>query len=529
MLDLPEKLFADGPPLLEDVLRFNAARGECGPGDVEQQVGEKLALAKNRTTYRFERARPDGTVLDVRGKPVDNGGFITTYMDITDRCRSEAKIAHMAHHDALTGLANRVLLNERLARALAHARPGGSVALHLIDLDRFKAVNDSLGHPVGDVLLCQVAGRLRPLLRSCDTIARMGGDEFAIVQAGVRSLGDAGSLAQRVIEAVSEPYQIDGHEVVIGASVGIALGPDHGADAAELIRNADLSLYEVKGSGRGSYRFFEPAMDERMQRRRAMEVDLRTALSRGEFALYYQPLVNAETKHINGCEALIRWHHPREGTIPPDRFMPLAEETGLMIAIGEWTLREACATASKWPPHLRVAVNLSPAQFRSPALLAAIALALASSGLPAERLEFEINEMALWEDMHSALDILYRLRGLGVRIAMDDFGTGHSSLNFLQSFPFDRIKIDRSFVKDITESVGSVKIVRAVATLAQGLGMDTTVEGVERADQMAAAMAEGCTEMQGFLFGRPMPSHELDELLRAQCREADVAGVTEAA
>ena len=529
MLDLPGELFADGPPLLEDVLRFNAARGEYGPGDAEQQVAEKLALAKNRTTYRFERARPDGTVLDVRGKPVDNGGFITTYMDITDRCRSEAKIAHMAHHDSLTGLANRVLLHERLARALAQARPGESVALHLIDLDRFKAVNDSLGHPVGDVLLRQVAGRLRPLLRSCDTIARMGGDEFAIVQAGVRSPGDAGSLAQRVVEAVRDPYQVDGHEVVIGASIGVALGPDHGADPAELIRNADLSLYEVKGSGRGGYRFFEAAMHERMQTRRAMEVDLRTALGRGELALYYQPLVNTESKQINGFEALIRWHHPREGTIPPDRFMPLAEETGLMIAIGEWTLREACATAAKWPSQLRVAVNLSPAQFRSPALPAAIVRALAASGLAAERLELEINEMALWEDMQAALDILYRLRGLGVRIALDDFGTGHSSLNFLQSFPFDRIKIDRSFVSDITESVGSLKIVRAVTTLAQGLGMNTTVEGVERADQVAAATAEGCTEMQGFLFGRPVPSQELDELLRSQCREAEPSQVTEAA
>ena len=512
ILDLPESLFANGPPLLEDILRFNALRGEYGPGDIEEQIATKLALAKDRTTYHFERERPNGVVLDVRGMPVDGGRFITTYMDVTERTRSEAKIAHMARHDALTNLPNRVLLHECLDHALKRARRGERVALHLIDLDRFKAVNDTLGHPAGDRLLQMVADRLRALVRETDTIARTGGDEFAIVQVRITESAEAATLAQRVIEAVSNPYDIDGHQAVIGASVGIAMGPDDGHNPEQLVRNADLGLYRAKNDGRGTFWFFEPEMNEQMLARHVLEKDMRKALTAGEFELYYQPMVKLESGEISGFEALLRWNHPTHGLVMPDKFMPLAEETGFIVPLGEWTIREACTTAAKWPGQLRVAVNLSPAQFRSAGLPLAVAGALAASGLAPDRLELEINEMALWGNVEAALAILYQLRGLGVRIAMDDFGTGYSSLNYLQSFPFDKIKIDRSFVSDITEGAGSLKIVRVVAALAQDFGMETTVEGVENAQQLAAVKAEGCDEMQGYLFSRPLPAGEIERL-----------------
>jgi diguanylate cyclase (GGDEF)-like protein len=512
ILDLPRSMFANGPPLLEDLLRFNAMRGEYGPGDIEEQVASKLALAADRTTYHFERQRPNGTVLDVRGGPIDSGGFITTYMDITERTRSQAKIAHMARHDALTNLANRILLNERLEHVLRQAKRGGVMALHLIDLDRFKAVNDTLGHPAGDKLLQMVADRLRALVRETDTIARMGGDEFAIAQASAADPAEAAALAQRIVGSLSEPYDIDGHRAVIGVSVGIAMGPGDGLSPDQIIRNADLALYGAKNDGRGTFCFFEPEMDAQMQARHTIERDMRKALGAGEFELYYQPMVNLESGEITAFEALIRWHHPTQGMVMPDKFIPLADETGFIVSIGEWTIREACATAAKWPGRLRVAVNLSPVQFRSATLPLAVAGALAASGLAPDRLELEINEMALWGNVEAALSILYQLRGLGVRIAMDDFGTGYSSLKYLQSFPFDKIKIDRSFVTDITEGAGSRNIVRAVSALARGFGMETTVEGVENPEQLAAVRAEGCHEMQGYLFSRPLPADEIERL-----------------
>ena len=522
-LDLPDSLFAKGSPQLEDMLRFKASRGDYGPGDVEEQIAAKLAQARDRSAYHFEREHANGTVLDVRGVPIDGGGFITTYMDITERTRSEAKIAHMARHDALTNLSNRVLLNECLDHALEGIKRSEKVALHLIDLDRFKAVNDTLGHPAGDRLLQMVADRLRALARETDTIARMGGDEFAIVQVNVAQPAQAESLAQRVIEAVCKPYDIDGHQAVIGVSVGIALGPDDGDTPEQLVRNADLGLYRAKNEGRGTLCFFEPEMNAQMLARHAMEKDMRKALGTGEFALYYQPMVKLENSKINGFEALLRWHHPAHGLVMPDKFMALAEETGFIVPLGEWTIREACATAAQWPGQLRVAVNLSPAQFRNAGLVSAVAGALEASGLAADRLELEINEMALWGNVEAALAILYELRGLGVRIAMDDFGTGYSSLNYLQSFPFDKIKIDRSFVRDITEGVGSLKIVRVVAALAQSFGMETTVEGVENVDQLVAVKAEGCNEMQGYLFSRPLPSSEIERLFLRNLR-AELAG-----
>jgi diguanylate cyclase (GGDEF)-like protein len=431
----------------------------------------------------------------------------------------------MALHDTLTGLPNRVLLNEHLEQALARVKRGEIVATHIFDLDHFKTVNDTLGHPTGDKLLTMAADRLRTLVRETDTIARMGGDEFAIVQVGIAQPADATSLAQRIIAVVSEPYDIDGHQVVIGASVGIAVGPNDGTTTEQIIRNADLALYRAKGDGRGTYRFFEPEMDAQMQARRELESDLRKALSANEFELHYQPVVDLASNEISGLEALIRWRHPSKGMVAPNMFIPLAEEIGLIIPLGEWVLRQACATAALWPAQLKIAVNLSPAQFRSPGLLQAIVGALAASGLAPDRLELEITEAILLQDSEATLAMLYSLRELGVRIAMDDFGTGYSSLSYLQSFPFDKIKIDRSFVRDIAESTGSLNIVRAVAALAKGLGMTATAEGVETAEQLDTIRAEGCTEMQGYLFSRPLPACEIEKLFLSDFSDQSADGI----
>jgi diguanylate cyclase (GGDEF)-like protein len=416
----------------------------------------------------------------------------------------------MAHHDALTDLANRVLLNERLEHALiGAARRDEMVAIHHLDLDQFKAVNDTLGHPGGDKLLKMVADRLRLLVRDSDTVARMGGDEFAIVQIAADPT-DATTLAQRIIRTMSEPFDIDGHQAMIGASIGIAVGPGDGLSPDELLRNADLALYRAKDDGRGTFRFFEPGMDLQMQVRRIMEHDLRKALPAGELELYYQPIVNLANNEISGFEALLRWNHPTRGLVAPNAFIPLAEEIGLIVPIGEWVIKQACATAALWPEDIHVAVNISAAQFRSPGLPQIIVAALAASGLHPTRLEIEITETVLLQDKETTLAALHQLRALRVRIAMDDFGTGYSSLTYLQCFPFDKIKIDRSFVKDIAENAGSLNIVRAVAALANGLGMKATAEGVETKEQLDTIISEGCTEMQGFLFSHPLPAREIE-------------------
>jgi diguanylate cyclase (GGDEF)-like protein len=426
----------------------------------------------------------------------------------------------MAHHDALTDLANRVLLNERLEQALGRRiHREEMVAVHHLDLDQFKAVNDTFGHPAGDKLLRIVAERLRSLVGETDTIARMGGDEFVIVQAPIADPADATMLAQLIIESMNKPFELDGHQAVIGASIGIAVGPNDGLRPDRLLRNADLALYRAKGDGRSTFRFFEPAMDLQMQTRRAMEQDLRKALPAGEFELYYQPVVNLASSEISGFEALIRWNHPKQGMIAPASFIPLAEEIGFIVPLGEWVIRQACVTAAAWPGHLNVAVNISAAQFRSPGLMQVIVGALAASGLSPTRLEIEITESVLVQNREATLSVLHQLRALGIRIAMDDFGTGYSSLTYLQCFPFDKIKIDRSFVKDITENTGSLNIVRAVAALANGLGMTATAEGVETSEQLDRITSEGCTEMQGYLFSRPLPAAEIERLFLAR-REA---------
>ena len=511
MYNLPPDRVRPGTTLAEIVdLRFEAGSFPAMSREEYLHWRGKVAVSAVPTDSIVELR--NGRTYKIRHRPMPDLGWVATHEDITEQRRSEVKIEYMAHHDSLTDLANRVLLNERLEHALGRIQGGELVAVHHLDLDQFKAVNDTFGHPGGDKLLKTVADRLRGLVRETDTIARMGGDEFVIVQTPIADPADATALAQRVIMLMSEPHDIDGHQAVVGASIGIAVGPGDGVSPDKLLRNADLALYRAKADGRGTFRFFEPAMDLQMQTRRIMEQDLRKALPAGEFELYYQPVVNLASSQISGFEALIRWNHPSRGMVAPGTFIPLAEEIGFIVPLGEWVIRQACATAARWPGNLHVAINISAVQFRNPGLMQVIVGALAASGLHPTRLEIEITETVLLQNKEATLAVLHQLRALGIRIALDDFGTGYSSLTYLQSFPFDKIKIDRSFVKDITENFGSLNIVRAVAALANGMGMTTTAEGVETTGQLDKIISEGCTEMQGFLFSRPLPAGEIERL-----------------
>jgi diguanylate cyclase (GGDEF)-like protein/PAS domain S-box-containing protein len=443
------------------------------------------------------------------------GNEVYAIRDLTERRRNEQQIARMALHDALTDLPNRTLFRERLEQGLARLSRGEqAMAVLCLDLDRFKEVNDTLGHPIGDALLKVVAERLRECTRECDTVARLGGDEFAILQCdGVQPTG-ATALAARLVEALGEPYLINDHQVVVGVSVGIALAPDDALNADDLLKNADMALYRAKSEGRGTYRFFEREMDTRMRERRALEMDLRGALVNREFEVHYQPIVNLERNTYTGFEALVRWRHPERGLLAPADFIPLAEETGLINAIGEWVLREAATAAACWPEHLTVAVNLSPNQFANKNLVSMVFSAIAAAGLAPNRLELEITETVLLQDTEATIRVLKQLQIIGVRISLDDFGTGYSSLSYLRSFPFDKIKIDRSFVTGISQGNNeALAIVRAVTQMGSSLGMCTTAEGVETEDELQVIRAEGCTEVQGYLFCAPKPAHEIADLM----------------
>jgi diguanylate cyclase (GGDEF)-like protein len=424
-----------------------------------------------------------------------------------------AEIRYMASHDGLTGLPNRTLLREKLEDALARVRLGESLAVLCLDLDHFKDVNDTLGHPIGDLLLKEVTARLKGSVREIDTVSRLGGDEFVILQVGLASVDQAGALAQRIIDRIAEPFELDGHQVVIGTSIGISVAPTDGHDPELLIRNADMALYRAKGDGRGMCRFFEAGMDAHLQERRRLELDMRRALSQHEFELFYQPLVDARTEQITGFEALLRWNHPELGLVLPSSFIPLAEEIGLIVPLGEWVIRQACLDAATWPKPVKVAVNLSPAQFKSQTLALAVVGALDASGLSPSRLELEITESVLLANNEATMATLHQLRSLGVRIAMDDFGTGYSSLSYLRSFPFDKIKIDRSFVHELGDADDCLAIVGAVAGLGASLGMITTAEGVETSDQLRKVREQGCVEVQGYYFSRPRPHAEILEML----------------
>lgn len=431
-----------------------------------------------------------------------------------------AQIAFLAHHDPLTRLPNRVLFHERAQQALAHLDRNQTFAIFCLDLDRFKAVNDTLGHPVGDGLLREVADRLRACVREGDTVARLGGDEFAVVLPRVSEAVEADQLARRVIRVLSSTYDVDGNQISIGCSIGIALAPVDGVTSHELLKNADTALYGAKSAGRGTACFYEPAMNEALQTRRQFEVGLRRAIENQEFQLYYQPLVDAQSHSLIGFEALIRWIDPEHGLIPPDRFISIAESCGLISEIGRWTLRQACLDAASWPDECKIAVNLSPLQFKDKDLIENIRTALAESGLQPNRLEIEITESVLMTDSDKILAILNKIKDLGVRISMDDFGTGYSSLSYLRTFPFDKIKIDRSFIKDLAYDANSRAIVRAVVGLSQTFGMSVTAEGVETEEQARQLAIENCTHLQGYLFSRPVPAAELSNLLEQLARSA---------
>jgi diguanylate cyclase (GGDEF)-like protein len=485
-----------GAPLRDSILRVVLA---------EQRP---LIEARKSATYFQELA--DGRTLAVSHQPTKEAGWVATYEDVTERRRVEARIAYMAHHDALTDLPNRTLLAERIEHAFARAfRFGETFSVLYLDLDRFKSVNDTLGHPIGDKLLKAVAERLRACTRDTDLVARMGGDEFAILQIGPDTARATEQLAQRVREAVSAPYEIAGHNVVVGTSIGIALAPNDGVATDQLLKNADLALYRAKAGGRGMHCFFEARMGEELQTRRLIELDLRRALTAGELEVYYQPLVSLSDGAITGYEALLRWQHPQRGFISPAEFIPIAEEIGLIVPIGEWVLRQACFQAAKWPHHVKIAVNLSAVQLRSRDLVQVVMLALANSGLAPTRLELEITESVFLADSDLTLSILHDLRGFGVRVAMDDFGTGYSSLSYLRSFPFDKIKLDRSFVRDLGVKPDSFAIVQSIAALGTSLGMTTIAEGIETAEQMEQVKLAGFAEGQGYLFGRPQPVERL--------------------
>lgn len=435
------------------------------------------------------------------------------------------RIAHMARHDVLTDLPNRVLFHELLDNALALARRGHLVALHFLDLDQFKVVNDTFGHPVGDALLRQAAERLRDGVRETDTVARLGGDEFAVVQMPIGSPLDAATLARRLNELLEMPFDIDGHQIIISTSIGIAFAPQDGTDADQILKCADLALYRAKQDGRGVYRLFQPEMDAAIQARRMLELELRQALPNGQLELFYQPQIDVRAGRVSGCEALLRWRHPSMGLVPPDRFISLAEESGLIVPIGEWVLRRACVAAIAWPAASKIAVNVSAVQFRSQNLVGAVNAALRESGLPANCLELEITKSVMLQDTDATLATLHQLRELGVQIAMDDFGTGFSSLSYLRRFPFDRIKIDQSFIRDLCSKPDCSAIVRAVAALSRELGMATTAEGVETHEQLEALRRAGCTDVQGYLFSPAVPGGDVAALLRridASLRPAEV-------
>jgi diguanylate cyclase (GGDEF)-like protein len=492
-------------------------------GDAEEFCSLILANVAQRKATHAVLESPDGRAVQVVNRPLAAAGWVATIEDITERKRADERIAHLAHYDALTDLPNRVLFREQLDTALKTVSPGAQLAVLYIDIDEFKSVNDSLGHQVGDELLKSLADRLRGCLKDTDFVARLGGDEFAILQTKVRQAAETTKLVERIYQAIRQPVECAGHLLTTDASIGIALAPQDGADLDQLLKNADLAMYAAKAEGRRTYRFFEPGMDARVKALRTLELDLRQAIAEGGFELHYQPLVSLADGKISGGEALLRWRHPSRGMVSPAEFIPVAEETGLIDRLGEWVLSTACAEAATWPDDIKVAVNVSPVQFRSQAFALKVAAALAASGLAAHRLELEITEAVLIRDDEAALAMLNQLRELGVRIALDDFGPGYSSLAYLQRFPFDKIKIDRGFIKDIAESDGSSCIVQAVVNIAAARHMTTTAEGVETQQQRDMLRKLGCTEMQGFLFSPAIPAADIMQLLAGRENVAGAA------
>ena len=508
---LPTDLVQPGTTL-EDILAYRYQHGIHPVEGKEEYHRRRFELVDRGKDAVDTVELQDGRVLSILHHPMEDGGWVSTHQDITEQRNNEARIRHLARHDALTDLPNRLLFRETMDVAEQRIKRRETLAVLAIDLDHFKIVNDTLGHGIGDAVLRLVAERLRTCCREGDEVARLGGDEFAILTGPLADGADAAAIANRVVKQMAEPFDVEGHGIMIGASVGIAVAPGDGQISDTLLKNADLALYRAKNEGRGAYHFFEKGMDATLQQRRALEFGLRQALAANEFRLVFQPLFNLKEGRICCLEALLRWYHPDRGTIPPSEFIPIAEDTGLIVSIGEWVLREACKAAVTWPDDVRVAVNLSTAQFRNRGLLNHIKSALETSGLKPRRLELEVTESLLIADGEATLQTLHALRKLGVSISMDDFGTGYSSLSYLRSFPFDKIKIDQSFVKDLSAKEDSRAIVSAVIGLGRSLGMSTTAEGVETEAQLDLVREQGCTEVQGFLFSPPLPGSAISKL-----------------
>jgi diguanylate cyclase (GGDEF)-like protein len=496
LLDLPGDLMA-ARPSVECILPLQWL-WKAGAG----------ALLDQPPLQACERKLPNGRIVEAHSSALaSGGGWLTTLADITARRRAEEQVVFTAQHDALTLLPNRTVFRDKIEAAVAQAGRANPAAILFLDLDHFKAVNDTLGHPIGDVLLRMTADRLSTCVRELDTVARFGGDEFAVLQIGTQRAEDTAVLAQRILDILSSPYEIEGHTVSIGASIGVAMVPTDGSDPDTLLKNADIALYRAKDDGRGAY-------DRRLQERRKLETDLRAALLRKEFELFFQPQVDLASGEITGFEALLRWNHPTCGMMNPDEFIWLTEETGLIVELGEWALHEACHEAMTWPVDIRVAVNLSPVQFNSHDLVNSVVQALADSRLPAQRLELEITESVLLSHNAHNVGILHRLRELGVKVSMDDFGTGYSSLSYLRSFPFDSIKIDKSFIRDLPDDTNAAAIVKAITAMGTSLGMGIIAEGVERRDQLSRLQDEGCALVQGYLFSEPRPASDIPVLLK---------------
>jgi diguanylate cyclase (GGDEF)-like protein len=498
---------------LKEIVGYREIAGSGPDLSTSDYLAWQEQLAAANQTSSAVVALKNGRSVVICYQPMADGGWVATQEDITERRHAEASIVFMAHHDALTKLPNRILFRERVEQAIIMASRGIEFSVMCLDLDNFKLINDTMGHPVGDGLLVAVADRLRACTREGDTVARLGGDEFAIIQLGVRQPDDAEVLAARIVRAFVQPFEVGGHQVLSGVSIGVTVAPGDSASYETLMRDADIALYLAKSEGGGTARFFEPEMDTRIHIRRLLELDLQGAITRNEFELYYQPLISLTTNRISGFEALLRWNHPVRGLVSPMDFIPVAEETGMIVAIGEWVLHTACFEAENWPTEITVAVNLSPIQFKKGDLVGTVQAALTASGLRPDRLELEITESVFLRDTVGTLAALNQLRAMGIGVALDDFGTGYSSLSYLHSFPFSKIKIDQSFVRNLMTSRESMSIVRAVVGLGKSLEIKTIAEGVETLEQLNKLRDKGCDEVQGYFFSRPRPAIEIPALI----------------
>ena len=510
LLNLPRDLVKEGTPL-SDILRYNGERGEYGDVSIQALISDRVAIARRREPYRMERTRPNGRVIQVDHNPMPGGGYVATYTDITERKQTEARMRHLAVHDVLTSLPNRTLFLDRLRQALLSARRfQRGVTVLFVDLDRFKDINDHFGHDVGDLMIQEMGQRLSRIIRDSDTAARLGGDEFAIIQTDVQNIEDTIVLAQRIIDELCQPFDCRGIRLHSTASVGITLFPEDGENPEQLVKNADMAMYAAKAEGRNNYRFFLPSMHERVKERKTIEEDLRNALEQDQLELYYQPKIDCRTERVVGAEALVRWHHPDRGLIMPGEFISVAEECGLINRLGAWVLEKACKQTQIWRdttlPGLRIAVNLSPAQFQDAELVSSVTRIVKDTAMPEGTLELEITESILMNNPEKAVSTLKELKALGVMIAIDDFGTGYSSLNYLKRFPVSSIKIDQSFVNDIHVDMDDKAIVDAVIGLGHSLNLEVVAEGVEEVEQLDYLREKGCDFIQGYLYSKPLPA-----------------------